>query len=144
VTDDQSAGIELRLEAILEAVRALKPAPVEMPTWLDHLRPIGPGTVAPPVSPERFNTHMDRAEIKRLNAVVADQALTIATLKDELGRLTSHAHRQELQRFLDREAKVFNLVCAAIEVSKGRTLIEADAAQLSYLAVAVRDFRVTT
>jgi len=103
---DMLRMIDDSIGTLTESVRALKPAPTAMPTWLSNFEPIGPGVAPQPtgsghtmpaaaelrsllVSAQaeadrlRSMKVADETEIERLQAKVAADVLTIAALKDE-------------------------------------------------------------
>jgi len=156
--------------ALIEAVRSLKPAPTvsaisatEVDAWqtVEQLRK---KLECVRVQSEARGDNLRRAqdEIDRMNQVIADQALTIGTLKDESARLRAEnaalAEKQcalmeanraisieqiaELKRFREREEKVLELVRLADDYA-GDTL-SAQEHPLWDAIEAVRDFKVNT
>lgn len=138
------------LNLIFEAVRALKPAPEQLQKKLECVRVQSDA--------RGYNLRRAQDEIDRMNQVVADQALTIGTLKDENGRLTSacdeykrvcrdcNANEAELKRFREREEKVAALVQRAIKIrmpDDARDDWAVCSDKLYDAAVAVRDYEVT-
>lgn len=117
--------------ALIEAVRALKPAPVEPPTAYiqyfkenDVIEQLRKKLGCVRVQSEARGENLRRAqdEIDRMNQVIADQALTIGTLRDEVSRVREarmaecnraeaaemerDAQAAELKRFREREIEV--------------------------------------
>lgn len=93
----QSVKVTKLLAELVEAVRALKPAPIEPPTAYiqyfkesDVIEQLRKKLECIRVQSEARGDNLGRAqdEIERLQAKVADDALTIAALKDEAGRAT--------------------------------------------------------
>ncbi len=98
---------------ILEAVRALKPAPQEELRW-SAAKTLYPNTVR----------HVEQleAEVERLQKLMADQALTIGALKDELGswkRLAEEREEAHTQGYREcADLKKFEIEGLLVENSK--------------------------
>jgi len=112
------------LQNLVEAVRALKPAPTKYDELLAN---------AARVSLELVDK---RDEVERLQAKVADDALTLGAKESTL-----QATNAELQRFRDREEKVTALLAQwAHEVTYNQDLADRYSA-LHEAVAAVRDFK---
>ena len=131
------------LQAIIEAVRALKPAPAAENAYLRGA-----------LNTAARQRDEARAEVERLQAKVADDALTIAALRDENARLCGELDRHtrelqaeqglssyqsaELKRFREREAKYVEPLMRMV----GRQITRLPDSAME-LFKAVRDFKVT-
>lgn len=129
------------LREILEAVRELKPAQDENNALRCRALDAEHGAWLAGENANAWARERDglKADVERLQARVAADTVTIATLMDENARLTSHAHRQELKRYREREVEHIQPLLRAILLSKHRVPADIHEAASAAEAVKVAD-----
>lgn len=159
-------GLNDRLVEILEAVRALKPAPEAQHAEPEESpRMQGYRECADLKKFEIEGLLVENAtlkvEVERLQAVIADQALTIGTLRDTWARKAAEVEASkdccnrriaaemerdvqaaELKRFREREIDVRALVADCLDGDDSAYSSDVDHDNQARLARAVRDFRL--